>query len=189
MSNINLLGRDLTVKRNKNIKNNKLLRDYSTTWNTKKIEYYKKCVEDGVKTDLPSPFYDGNINYRKSKINFLYTPEEIEEMKKCKLDVVYFAENHCCTMTPSGIKNVKLRKYQKRILRAFQENNKVVFIASRQSAKCGYGLTNLNIQNNKIKETHQLYKLYFNSLRNIRNLTLLEKIKEQLYNLLSYLNN
>lgn len=134
MSNINFLGKDLTINRKKNNKNI-TSKDYSTVWNTKKIDYYKKCIEDGIKTDLSSPFYDGNVDYRKSKINFVYTPDEIEEMKKCKNDLVYFAEKYCYTMTPKGVLNVSLRKYQKRILRSFQQNNKCVFLAARQSNK------------------------------------------------------
>jgi len=48
--------------------------------------------------------------------------DEVEfELARCATDIVYFAEKYAVVMTDEGIQQVKLREYQKRMLRNFQE--------------------------------------------------------------------
>ena len=132
MANISNIGYD--IQRTKKV--NKLpQKDFNNIWSTKKIEYYLHCKEHGIKIDLPSPFYDKNPKLRKINISFHYTDEEKEEIKKCKNDVVYFAEKYCHCMTDEGIKNVKLRPYQKKILKELQNDRLHCWVAARQSGK------------------------------------------------------
>ena len=52
---------------------------------------------------------------------FEYTDDEVTELARCATDIVYFAERYAVVMTDNGIQQVKLREYQKRMLRNFQE--------------------------------------------------------------------
>ena len=81
------------------------------------------------------PFYEGKQFLRKGNIVFEYTDEEIQELAKCASDIVYFAEKYAVVMTDEGIRKVKLRDYQKDMLRNFQNERFNVVLASRQMGK------------------------------------------------------
>ena len=109
-------------------------------WDTKKIELVKKYFSMG-KIDMNrfrvNPFRDKNINKRAPFINFKYTDKEIYELVKCKTDIFHFAENYIYVKHKGGDwKPIKLRDYQKQVLKAFVENKNVIFLASRQIGKC-----------------------------------------------------
>lgn len=62
-------------------------------WTTEIIgerdEYDLKLLYDA------SPFIKGDTCLRKPRIRFQFTNAEISEYLKCKLDILYFAENYC----------------------------------------------------------------------------------------------
>lgn len=79
------------------------------------------------KASLPTP--EATFNYKDN-------PEWIIDLEKCKKNILYFAENFFYIVNlDEGRQKIKLRPYQKRILRALRDNRYVVLLASRQSGK------------------------------------------------------
>ena len=103
-------------------------------WDSKIVEKVVNDIQYGIPTN-DNCFFEHKIDFRASNLNFKYTKHEIDEIKKCKNDIVYFAEKYAYAMTDEGIKNIKLRGYQKKILRAFKDNQFTVLLASRQIGK------------------------------------------------------
>lgn len=169
------------IKKNSNNEESKKI------WTSEYINQAMQAIEDGY--DLKAgynPFYENDINYRKGNIIFEYTPEEIEEIKKCAKDVTYFANTYAYTMTDDGMVQIKLRDYQEDILQTYQKEKEVVFMAARQIGKCHFFLTNITIlnTNNDIIET-TIGDLYYKTLKNP---TILQRIKHFLYKILNKLN-
>lgn len=106
----------------------------SVIWSTKSLELAMKGLEQGRKL-VANPFYENNIKLLKGDLVFQRTPEEIEEWKTCRNDIIYWATEYAKLMTPEGIKNVKLRDYQERYLRHVSDNQLSVTISPRQSGK------------------------------------------------------
>lgn len=104
-------------------------------WNTKRIKEEIEKIDNGVPTADYSPFHDGDTTGRAADIVFEYSQLEIEEIARCAADVVYFGEKYCFSMTDEGIRQIKLRHYQKKMLKDFQENRFNVMLASRQIGK------------------------------------------------------
>jgi hypothetical protein len=103
-------------------------------WTTKKIKEEVDRIDKGLAADY-SPFFDGKTNQRAADIVFEYTDEEIGEVAKCANDVVYFGNKYCYSMTDEGVSQIQLRKYQKTMLKDFQDNRFNVMLASRQIGK------------------------------------------------------
>ena len=80
--------------------------------------------------------YLGNKNIPAPGSKYEYTPEMISEIKKCKKSLLHFAENHFYIVNvDEGRQRIRLRKYQKRILKSLKDNRFVVLLASRQIGK------------------------------------------------------
>ena len=179
----------------------------SAIWTTVKINKLLEDFENGVidiKTIKNSPFKDNDPVWKKAQIVFEYTPEELEEIKRCKADPVYFASTYAQVMTEDGIQQITLRDYQEEIIRSFKNNRFNCLMASRQIGKCLFPSTLIIIQanddnvfndfirfakgliiskNERLIET-RASELYF-YLKNQRNkLTTLDKIRRILYRLL-----
>lgn len=109
----------------------------SNFWSTAKVEKLMRDAEDdGVEyKDVDNPFHENEPELRRGNVLFEYTDWELEEIKKCAADVVYFANTYCKVMTDDGIKQILLRDYQVQILRQYQSNRKNVFVSPRQSGK------------------------------------------------------
>lgn len=84
-------------------------------WSSKALDLALEGLKQGRKL-IANPFYENNTKLIKGDLVFDRTPEEVKEWLKCKNDISYFVEKYCKLMTPEGIKNVKLRDYQKSIL-------------------------------------------------------------------------
>jgi hypothetical protein len=80
---------------------------------------------------VANPFYENNTKLLKGDLVFERTKEEIKEWKKCAGDIHYFTEKYCKLMTPEGIKNIKLRDYQKNYLQHLVDNRLSIFLACR----------------------------------------------------------
>ncbi len=114
----------------------------TSIWTTIRINKLLDDIEnDGfdIKGLHNSPFKDNDINLKRGNLPFEYTPEEWEELKKCKADILYFATNYCKIQTGDGIKFIKdtegLRDFQEEILRSFKGNKFNILMASRQTGK------------------------------------------------------
>lgn len=104
-------------------------------WSTRQVNDLLLALDQGYRPKVKMPFYEGKQFLRKGNIVFEYTDEEIAELARCATDIVYFAEKYAVVMTDDGIKRVKLREYQKRMLRNFQSERFNIVLASRQMGK------------------------------------------------------
>lgn len=81
-------------------------------------------------------FYLGNKNLPTSDTKFEYTPEMINEIKKCKKNILHFAENYFYIVNlDRGKEKIVLYSCQKRVLRSLRDNRFVILLSSRQSGK------------------------------------------------------
>ena len=134
-------------------------------------------------------WFKNNPGIRRPGLKFAMTQEEIQEYIKCKLSVYYFAEHFCKIKLEDGsIGQMKLREYQKEIIKLYTENRYSILMASRQSGKCLIfnTLVNLKDKNGDIFKIN-LGKLYYETLKKNRKLTIIEKTKLFLYNILEKL--
>jgi hypothetical protein len=108
----------------------------SNYWTTKRVEdLLFKVEEEGLDyKSIDNPFHDGDPELKRSNLLWEYTEDEILEMQKCAMDVVYFAK-YCRVMTDDGLFYVKLRDYQESVLREYQSNRFNIFLAPRQVGK------------------------------------------------------
>ena len=104
-------------------------------WSTKSINDLLVALDKGYRPQVSMPFYEGKQFLRRGNIVFEYTDEEISELARCANDIVYFAEKYAVVMTDEGIQQVKLRDYQKDLLRDFQNERFNIVLASRQMGK------------------------------------------------------
>lgn len=102
-------------------------------WDSKKIEKCLYDIENGIEDYRP--FKDKNINRKAPNILYDFSIEEMEEIKKCSKDIIYFADKYCYAMTDFGVKKIDLRGYQKNLLKHYQDNRFGAVCASRQCGK------------------------------------------------------
>ena len=120
------------------IKLSNLDTENTAIWTTERVNKLFEDVENGaidIKTIKNSPFKDNDPAYKKANLLFEYTPEEQEEIRKCKADPIYFANRYAKVMTDEGIELIKLRDYQTEIINSFHRNRFNVLNASRQIGK------------------------------------------------------
>ncbi|MFA5154004.1 MAG: hypothetical protein WC554_15750 [Clostridia bacterium] len=163
---------------------------YNAVWTTEIIQQNvdKLRFGMGAQANLDC-FHLRDIELKAGNITFKLSAEEVIEFNKCAADIVYFVEKYCRFMTDKGRSTIKLREYQKRILRALSEehyiellqdygpkNRNIIVMSSRQSGKCLFGSEIIiKIEGTEIKiPINLLY--YFKK----EYLTLLEKIKVRL---------
>lgn len=84
---------------------------------------------------VANPFYENNSKLLKGDLVYKRTENEISNWKKCKNNILYFAEKYCKIMTPEGVKNITLRDYQKDYLDHLTKNQLSIFLSARQSGK------------------------------------------------------
>lgn len=76
---------------------------------------------------------------RKVGEDLAFTPEQLAfvvgEIKKCRKDIVYFAEKYFRIIGDGGLQLIKLYPKQKELLRTMQRESRVVCLASRQVGK------------------------------------------------------
>lgn len=79
-----------------------------------------------------------------------YTFEEIEELKRCYKDPVYFIKKYVKIVHPTGgIVSFDLFDYQEDMIRAFHEERYSIVLSARQTGKCVMKNTKVNIVNKK----------------------------------------
>ena len=104
-------------------------------WSTNQINDLLVAMDQGYRPKIKLPFYEGRQFLKKGNIVFEYTDDEITELARCAKDIVYFAEKYAVVMTDEGIQQVKLRDYQKVMLRNFQNDRFNIVLAARQMGK------------------------------------------------------
>jgi hypothetical protein len=79
--------------------------------------------------------YRGNSSLKRPGTKIEWTADLIREYKRCKEDIIYFGENYYKAVTENGLERIKLRPYQKEMLKSMQENRFTISNQSRQSGK------------------------------------------------------
>lgn len=83
-----------------------------------------------------SQYYRGDKNVPKEDAQFEWTPKMVKELKKCKEDIIHFAENHFYIVNlDRGKEKIDLYKAQKKALKSLADNRFVTVLASRQCGK------------------------------------------------------
>lgn len=102
----------------------------------------------------PIAFF-GNPDLLPPKAKLKYTLPMIEEILKCKEDILYFAENYYKAQTPSGFNFIKLYDYQKTVIKDMTDTQKYVLMMPRQMGKCQTKetLLSLNKNDNEYEQT------------------------------------
>jgi len=80
--------------------------------------------------------YRGEKNIPKENAEFVWTKAMVNEIKKCKDDIIHFAQNHFTIVhLDRGKEKIQLYVAQKQVLRALMNNRFVALLASRQCGK------------------------------------------------------
>jgi hypothetical protein len=155
-------------------------------WDSKMIEDATERINNGfVLSRLENPFFEKVVGLRTSGLVFKMSPEEQEEYIRCALDIHYFASTYCYIKGEEGQPIIiPLRDYQKEILDNFFNNRFNILMASRQIGKCFSFNTKVLIQMNDQLLEVRFGKLYYSLISKLRKLTILERIKIKLYDLI-----
>jgi len=94
-------------------------------------------INDGVILKrILNPWFKGEVGVRRTGLSFKMSETEINEYIRCKIDILYYAEKYCKIKTEDGsVQNIKLRDYQREILKLYSENRFSILAASRQCGK------------------------------------------------------
>ena len=80
--------------------------------------------------------YNGNIYVKRDGVVQNYTAHELEEYIRCRDDVAYFCENYVKVISlDKGLVPFKLRGYQTKMVKHFDDNKFNIVLACRQSGK------------------------------------------------------
>ena len=93
-------------------------------------------IPESVQELLSLFSFRGNSKLRPNGATVEYTEEMLQEYIKCKLDPVYFIKKYIYVVHPDkGLVKFELYEYQERMIRAYHENRRVIFLTSRQQGK------------------------------------------------------
>ena len=137
-------------------------------WNTALVNKLIEKFNDTGILPKDNPFHQGDIRVRKPRINFEYTREEVKELAKIADNVLYFGETYAKVTTDDGLKIVKLRKYQIKVLRQFQYYRHNIWLASRQIGKSCDGTIEIRDKSDNVVfdgELRDFYNNYIGSRR------------------------
>lgn len=152
-------------------------------WNSVSIKKLIDKYNDSGFLPKDNPFHQGDIRVRKPRINFEYTKDEVKELAKIAGNVLYFGETYAKVTTDEGLRIVKLRKYQIKVLRQFQYYRHNIWLASRQIGKSCDGEIEIRDRHDAIVFNGNL-RDYYNSYVGSRRL----KFKSFLCDCLPYTN-
>jgi len=81
-------------------------------------------------------YYRGSKNVPVAGAQYEFTAAMVEELRRCKEDIIYFAENFFYIVaTDRGKEKIKLYEAQRRILKKFVSERNVIVCSSRQIGK------------------------------------------------------
>lgn len=87
-----------------------------------------------------------NARLKSPHIETEYTYEQVQELKRCSSDPVYFIRKYIKIQHPlKGSIPFNLYDYQEKMIIAYKENRFNVVLSSRQTGKCGLYSTMINI--------------------------------------------
>lgn len=86
-----------------------------------------------------------NPNRKRAYEESEFTPENIQDLKRCRTDPVYFMKKFIKVTHPTkGMVPLELYDYQERMVDALLNNKDVIMLCSRQLGKCFSGCTSIN---------------------------------------------
>lgn len=86
--------------------------------------------------DKTKHLYMGNKNLPTDRAEFEWTPTMVASLKKCKKNLLHFAENHFTIVNlDRGKEKISLFPCQKKVLRSLRDNRFNIVLASRQIGK------------------------------------------------------
>lgn len=105
-----------------------------------------KLVEAGYNTNTeliineepidPSFYYRGSKHVPVAGAQYQFSADMVEELRRCKEDIIYFAENFFYIVAlDRGKEKITLYEAQKRVLRSFVKDRNVIVCSSRQIGK------------------------------------------------------
>ena len=134
---------------------------------------------------VENPFFENVIGLRSSGLTFKMSNEEQEEYIRCALDIHYFARTYCYIKGEEGQPIIiPLRDYQNEILDNFFNNRFNILMASRQIGKCFSFNTKVLVEINDQFLEVRFGKLYYYLISKVRKLTIFEKLKIKLYDII-----
>jgi hypothetical protein len=99
---------------------------------------YNTCTDKIINEEPtdPSYYYRGSKHVPIAGAEYKFTKDMVMELKKCKEDIIYFAENffHIVALD-RGKEKIRLYEAQKRVLRSFVADRNVIVCSSRQIGK------------------------------------------------------
>lgn len=114
---------------------------------------------------MANNFYNGNQLIKSSGVVVNYTQQQLEEYIKCASDPIYFISNYCKVISlDRGIVNFELYDYQKKLIRAYNDNRFVISMMGRQNGKCCIKTTLLKVRNKHTGEIKEMTAEEFHQL-------------------------
>lgn len=109
----------------------------SQVWTTELVDdLIEKVEEYGLDlSKVKHPFFEKNIDLRQGRTAFQMTEAEMDEFKKCKKDIIHFANTYVKLMQEHGIDNIELYPYQVEMLKMYQSGRYSLIVGSRQIGK------------------------------------------------------
>lgn len=99
---------------------------------------YNTCTDKIINQEPidHSFYYRGSKNVPVAGAQYEFTADMVEELRKCKNDIVYFAENFFYIVSiDDGKQKIKLYEAQRRILRSLVDRRFVCLLSCRQAGK------------------------------------------------------
>jgi hypothetical protein len=98
-------------------------------------------------------WYNGIEGLLRGGVKLPKTAEEVSEFIKCANDPIYFIDTYCKIVTlDHGLQPFKLFSPQKKMVKMFHDERRVLVKVGRQSGKCQTGDTLINVRNKKTGE-------------------------------------
>lgn len=161
-------------------KKKKMNKNPKNVWSTKRVNKVLHALEHGGESESGC-FYMNDSELRAPNLTFELTSYEKKEFIKCANDVIYFADKYGFAMTDDGVENIKLRPYQRKMMKSFQNERNVILLAARQVGKCQLFNSKITILDNDKEKQVSIGWLYFTLLKKQRKLTIFEKLKFSLW--------
>lgn len=112
--------------------------------------------------------FNGITNLRDRNEYVRMEPWQLEEIKKCANDPLYFIENYIYINTKDdGMQIFKLREYQKEVINKYNDNRFVCLKFPRQSGKCCSSSEIICIKNRDGEEMEFTIKEFFELLEEL----------------------
>ena len=109
----------------------------NVVWSSESVHLAQKGIADGVRLKV-SPFLPRQTDFqlRRANIPFKYTEDEMEILKICINDKIFFGNNFINLKdAEKGWQQIKLRDYQEKLLKSYSDNRWNIVLYPRQSGK------------------------------------------------------